>query len=449
MPQDAPDPPNADDRAPVPDQQPSDADGGTTDAVADALRRVRDPEADASVFEAGVVETIRVADGGATIEADLREFPREAAERVTRAMVRAATDVDGVEKARVEQVDPSPDLDGRDAGIETADRVIAVASSKGGVGKTTVAASLACALAAGAGGDAAVDGEADTSVGLFDADLYGPNVPELLSVSGPVYSDEDGNPVPVDAGGLEVMSVGLLAEGGPLAWRGAMAHDAISDLFAETAWSDPDTVVLDLPPGTGDVVLTTLQDVPIDGVVLVTTPFHAAVSDTGRALQLFEENDVPVLGVVSNMGEFVCDECGTVHDLFGGDDPVDALEVPVLAELPFTSELQSDPVPDADALSEHALELADAVDDRYEDVWTVDVPEGGADLRGLDPDERKERVRERFEALGAGEEFYLVSDRDPTPVRAFLLELVDADELPGFQVKRQNPETWLARTTRP
>jgi ATP-binding protein involved in chromosome partitioning len=228
-----------------------------------------------------------------------------------------------------------------------------------------------------------------------------------------------------------------------------MAHDAISDLFEETAWSDPDTVVLDLPPGTGDVVLTTLQDVPIDGVVLVTTPFHAAVSDTGRALQLFEENDVPVLGVVSNMGEFVCDDCGTVHDLFGGDDPVQALDVPVLAEVPFTPEMQADPEPDADALSDHALALADAVDDRYDDVWTVDVPEGGVDLRGLDPDDRKERVREGFESLAEGEEFYIVSDRDPTPVRGFLLELVDADELPGFQVKRQNPETWLARTTRP
>jgi ATP-binding protein involved in chromosome partitioning len=441
MPQDTPDPTSGNE--PTADDQHDDstADGGTTEAVEAALRRVRDPDADASVFEAGVVETIRVADGAATIEADLREFPREAAEGVTRAMVQAATDVDGVEKARVEQIDPSPELDGRDAGIETADRVIAVASAKGGVGKTTVAASLACAFAADAGDD--------ESVGLFDADLYGPNVPELLSVSGPVYSDEDGNPVPVDNDGLEVMSIGLLAEGGPLAWRGAMAHDAISDLFAETAWSDPDTVVLDLPPGTGDVVLTTLQDVPIDGVVLVTTPFHAAVSDTGRALQLFEENDVPVLGVVSNMGEFVCDECGTVHDLFGGDDPVQALEVPVLAELPFTPEMQVQPVPDAEALSDDVLALSDAVNDRYDDVWTVDVPESGVDLRGLDPDDRKERVRDRFEALTAGEEFYIVSDRDPTPVRAFLLEFADVDELPGFQVKRQNPETWLARTTRP
>ena len=410
----------------------------STEAVETALRRVRDPETDMTLFDAGVVENIELDGRRVTIAADLREFPPEAAEQASATMVRAASDVEGVESARVEQIDPSPDLDGRGSGIETADRVIAVASAKGGVGKTTVATTLACALAS----------ESD-SVGLFDADIYGPNVPEVLEASGPVYSDDDGNPVPVDVDGLEVMSMALLSDGGPLAWRGAMAHDALSDLFEETAWSDPDTVVVDMPPGTGDVALTTLQEVPVDGVVLVTTPFHAAVSDTGRALELFEENDVPVLGVVSNMGEFVCDDCGTVHDLFGGDDPIAALDVPVLAELPFTPEMQTTPEPIPDGVPEYGTDLAAAVEERYEEVWTVEPPEGAIDLRGLDPDARKQRVRERFESLDAGEECFLVSDRDPSPVRGFLLELAEEDSLPSFQVRRQNPETWFARATRP
>ncbi|OYR39482.1 P-loop NTPase [Halorubrum sp. Eb13] len=413
------------------------------DAAEAALRKVRDPDAGVSVFEAGVIEDVEVADGTATITADLREFPRDAAERVSAAMVQAVSDARGVSNARVEGADPKPDLDGRSSGIETADRVIAVASTKGGVGKTTVATTLACALAAGNS-----DSQDTPSVGLFDADIYGPNVPEVIGASGPVYSDDDGNPVPVDAGGLEVMSMALLSDDGPLAWRGAMAHDALSDLFETTAWSGPDSVVVDMPPGTGDVTLTTLQEVPVDGVVLVTTPFHAAVSDTARALELFEENDVPVLGVVSNMGEFVCDECGTPHDLFGGDDPIEALELPVLAELPFDPELQSTPAPSADALPEYATELAAAIDERYEAVWSVDPPADAVDLRGLDPETRKERVEKRFRELGSGEECFIVSDRDPTPVRGFLLDLTDAEELPSFRVKRQNPETWFARATR-
>jgi len=432
------------------DDEPSDH-GAPADAVEAELRKVRDPDAGVSAFEAGVVEDVSVADGAATITADLREFPRDAAERVSAAMVRAASDAPGVSNARIEQVDPSPDLDGRASGMGTADRVIAVASTKGGVGKTTVATTLACAFAAGSGGgDEAVDGESEApSVGLFDADIYGPNAPEVVGASGPVYSDADGNPVPVDVGGLEVMSVGLLSDDGPLAWRGAMAHDALSDLFDTTAWGDPETVVVDMPLGTGDVALTTLQEVPVDGVVLVTTPFHAAVSDTARALELFEENDVPVLGVVSNMGEFVCDECGTSHDLFGGDDPIEALDLPILAELSFDPELQSTPAPRTDALPDHASDLAVAVDERYEEVWSVDPPADAVDLRGLDPETRKERVEARFGALDSGEECFIVSDRDPAPVRGFLLGLVDADELPSFRVKRRNPETWFARATRP
>ncbi|WP_117595381.1 P-loop NTPase [Haloprofundus halophilus] len=409
------------------------------DEVETALRQVRDPEADVTVFEAGLIDDIRAHDGHLTIDADLSDFPPQEAQSVTETLMRAVSDVPGVARAHVEHVKSRPEMEGRAVGIGTADRVIAVASAKGGVGKTTVATSLACALAA--------DGR---DVGLFDADIHGPNVPELLSVSGPVYSDEDGNPIPVDADGLEVMSVGLLSSSAPLAWRGAMAHDALSELFEETAWSEPDTVVLDLPPGTGDVALTTLQDVPVDGVVFVTTPFHAAVSDTHRSLQLFEENDVPVLGVVVNMGEFVCEECGHPHELFEGADPVAALEVPVLAEIPFTPTMQETPRPTPDGVTEYARELGTAVQDRIEEIWSVDVPTGAVDLRGVPPEKRRERVREAFEGVQTGEQFFVISDRDPTPVREYLQKVIGEEgELESFQVKRQNPETWMARTQRP
>jgi len=122
--------------------------------------------------------------------------------------------------------------------------------------------------------------------------------------------------------------------------------------------------------------------------------------------------------------------------------------MPILAELPFDPEMQSTPAPRADALPEHADDLAAAVDERYEEVWSVDPPADAVDLRGLDPETRTERVEERFRELDAGEECFIVSDRDPAPVRGFLLDLVDADELPSFRVKRQNPETWFARERR-
>jgi ATP-binding protein involved in chromosome partitioning len=430
----------------------TDADEGTTgtggdespsrlsDRVEAALRRVRDPDAELTVFEAGLVEEIHVTDGQVTIDADLSDFPPGEAESVTATMVRAVSAVPGVERAHVEHVGSVPETEGRRTGIESADRIVAVASAKGGVGKSTVATSLACALAA--------EGE---TVGIFDADIHGPNVPELLSVSGPVHSDEDGNPVPVDAEGLDVMSVGLMSSSAPLAWRGAMAHDALSELFEETAWDDPDTVVLDLPPGTGDVALTTLQETRVDGVVFVTTPFHAAVSDTHRSIQLFEENDVPVLGVVSNMGEFVCEECGHPHDLFDGPDPIESLNVPVLAEIPFDPEMQDTPSPSPDALPAHARRLGRAVAERFEEIWSVEIPDEAVDIRGLPSETRYEAVDDGWADTPSGERFYLVSDRDPTPVRNYLLESSDVDdeELEPFEVRRPNPETWLLRTVRP
>lgn len=403
------------------------------------LRTVRDPQADVSVFEAGLIENITVRDGTVIIEVDLHDFPPQEAESVTATLVKAASEVEGVQRAHVEQVPSRPDTDGRTAGIGTADRVIAVASAKGGVGKSTVATGIARSLAA-----------AGDSVGLFDADIHGPNVPELLEVSGPVHSDDDGNPIPVQKQGIEVMSVGLMSDSAPLAWRGAMAHDALSELFEDTSWHDPETIVIDLPPGTGDIALTTLEAVPIDGVVFVTTPFHAAVSDTHRSLQLFEENDVPVLGIVSNMGEFICDNCGEAHDLFSDSDPIAALNRPVLAELPFDEQFQEFPTVADEALPESLLSLGEAVSDKYEEIWSVDTPPEAIDLRGMDAETRYETIETHFVEAASGDTLHVVSDRDPSPLQSHLVDLTDGvDSLDRFEVKQQNPETWLVRTVRP
>jgi len=447
--------PHLPDETDVPDDEeptPATTDAALKDEVEASLRKVRDPDVDKNVFEAGLVEDVAVTDGAVTIVADLDDFRPKEAEQVTTAMVRAVSQVEGVEHAHVERAAPGARGDpDRETGLANVDRVIAVASAKGGVGKSTVATHVACALAGNAGDGADSAGDSDASVGLFDADIHGPNVPELLSVSGPVYSDDDGNPLPVETAGLRVMSVGLMESGAPLAWRGAMAHDALTELFEDTAWGDLDTLVVDLPPGTGDVVLTTLQEVRLDGVVVVTTPFHAAVTDTARSLALFRENDVPVLGVVANMAGFTCPSCGDEHALFEGEGPLAGLDAPVLAELGFDPAVQETPRPGD--VPEAMAALGEGVAGRVEDIWSVEVPDDAVDLRGIDAEARHDRVESGFRETGSGESFVLVSDRDPAPVRSFLATLADgiddADDLDPFEVRRPNPETWLLRTEKP
>ncbi|WP_148414540.1 P-loop NTPase [Haloferax sp. KTX1] len=409
------------------------------DRVESALRAVRDPDADVDVFEAGLVESIAVDGASVTVRAAVSEFDDANATRVMRAMAQAVRDVPAVEGAHVEPVSPSSG-DGA-TGVDAFDTVIAVASAKGGVGKSTVSTRLACALAG------------ERPAGLFDADIHGPNVPSLLDVEGHVHSDDGGHPLPVSVRGpdasLDVMSVGLMESGAPLAWRGAMAHDALTELFADTAWSADDTLVLDLPPGTGDVVLTTLQEISVDGVVVVTTPFESSLDDTARSIELFRDNGVPVLGAVVNMGEFACPSCGDTHRLFPGEAAGERLDATVLAELPFSPRFQETPVP-GDAAPAFET-LAESVSEAAATAWDVDAPDDALDIRGDPPERRKERVAERFTALASGEAFALVSDRDPTPVRRFLGGLTDHDpaEIDGFSVERRTPNDWLLTATKP
>ena len=401
-----------------------------TERVESALRGLEDPRLGMNVFEAGLVHDIRTDGASVVVEADLQRFDPRSTDEVLQAMLSVVDGVEGVESAHVEQAG----LDGDDrASIAEVDNVLAVASTKGGVGKTTVAVHLACALAG------------KREVGLFDADIFGPNVPSLLDLDGPIRADEKDRPHPISVGDLEVMSVGLMTDGGPLAWRGAMAHDALSDLFADTAWSNTDTLVIDLPPGTSDVLLTTIQEILVDGVVLVTTPFHTSVEDTRRSVELFEENGVPVLGMAVNMERFVC-ECGREHDLFPGADPAGGLDVPVLARLPFDREMQADPRPGT--APDPILELAEDVRDRLRSVDRIEVPGDAVDLRGCPPRERRELVREAFTELDPGDELYVVSDHDPSAAGEFLVELLDEsgrpeDVLGEFAVDRHGPDEWV------
>lgn len=194
------------------------------------------------------------------------------------------------------------------AGIELPIKhIIAVASGKGGVGKSTVAINLAAALAA-----------EGLNVGVLDGDIYGPSLPRMTGTVGQKPEQEDGKIIPVSAHGLRLMSIGyMVAEEAPLIWRGPMIQSALKQLLADVDWSGCDVLVIDLPPGTGDAQLTLAQQVNLSGAVIVSTPQDIALIDARKGLEMFRKVNVPILGVVENMSYFCCAECGARNDVFG------------------------------------------------------------------------------------------------------------------------------------
>ena len=206
--------------------------------------------------------------------------------------------------------------------------VIAVGSGKGGVGKSTTAVNLALALQ-----------RLGAKVGVLDADVYGPSVPAMLGLSGRPESPDNKSIEPMRAFGVEAMSIGLLVDvDAPMIWRGPMATSALTQLFNDTRWGDLDYLLVDLPPGTGDIQLTLAQKIPVAGAVIVTTPQEIATLDARKALKMFEKVNVPVLGIVENMAVHVCSNCGHAEHLFGqggGEAMAAQYGVPLLGSLPL------------------------------------------------------------------------------------------------------------------
>jgi len=212
--------------------------------------------------------------------------------------------------------------------LDNVRNIIAVGSGKGGVGKSTTAVNLALSLAA--------EGFA---VGLLDADVYGPSIPMMLGLSGRPDSPDGKTIEPMRAHGIEAMSIGLLVDRDtPMIWRGPMATSALTQLLTGTRWVDLDILIVDLPPGTGDIQLTLAQKIPVAGAVIVTTPQDIATLDARKALKMFQKVEVPVLGIVENMAMHVCSSCGQVEHLFGeggGQRMAAQYGVPLLGSLPL------------------------------------------------------------------------------------------------------------------
>jgi ATP-binding protein involved in chromosome partitioning len=219
------------------------------------------------------------------------------------------------------------------AGVPGVKSIIAVASGKGGVGKSTTAVNLALAFQANG-----------LSVGILDADIYGPSMPRLLGVTGRPQPASGRILKPLEGYGVKVMSMGFMVEDDtPMIWRGPMVISALTQMLREVAWGDLDILVVDMPPGTGDAQLTMAQQVPLAGAVIVSTPQDLALIDARKGLNMFRRVDVPVLGIVENMSYFCCPSCGHRSEIFGhggARSEAEKLGVPFLGEVPLDAELR-------------------------------------------------------------------------------------------------------------
>ena len=219
--------------------------------------------------------------------------------------------------------------------IPSVKNIIAVASGKGGVGKSTTAVNLALALAA-----------EGARVGVLDADIYGPSQPTMLGISGRPESKDGKTLEPLEAHGMQAMSIGFLIDPDtPMVWRGPMVTQALEQLLRDTNWRDVDYLIVDLPPGTGDIQLTLAQKVPVTGVIIVTTPQDIALIDARKGLKMFEKVNVPIVGVVENMAIHICSQCGHAEHIFGaggGEQMCRDYNVPFLGSLPLDIHIRED-----------------------------------------------------------------------------------------------------------
>lgn len=212
-------------------------------------------------------------------------------------------------------------------GIKNVKNVIAVASGKGGVGKSTVASNLACALSL-----------LNTQVGLLDADIYGPSIPNMMGVMQQPEVTEHKQYIPIEAHGVHCMSMGFLHQDAPLIWRGPMLAKALFEMLNQSAWPNLDYLIIDLPPGTGDIPLSLVQKIPLSGVIIVTTPQTIATLDAEKAIQMFIKTNIPILGIIANMAWYTCEHCEDKSYIFGQAGALDLAKkyrLPLLGELPL------------------------------------------------------------------------------------------------------------------
>src|SRR3954451_24501273 len=299
-------------------------------SVLAALKVVRDPDLQRDIVSLGFIKDLSIRDGHVafTIELTTPACPvKEQLRDQARAAVMQVPGVSSVDVQMSARVREAVGSDGARQSVPGVKNVIAVGAGKGGVGKTTVAVNVAIALAKCGG-----------KVGLIDADIYGPNVPIMLGLKTQLTTDGQ-KIVPAEKYGLQVISMGFLTEDdAPIIWRGPMLHSALQQFFREVRWLNLDYLVIDMPPGTGDVALSLGQTVPVAGAVIVTTPQQVSLADSRRAVAMYKKLNIPTLGLIENMSYFVCPGCQKESDIFGtggGEKMAGSLGLPFLGRIPL------------------------------------------------------------------------------------------------------------------
>ena len=362
-------------------------------AVRERLRAVEDPDLGGDIVSLGLVNAVDVEDDRIRISLALGApySPTESriAARVREELTEATGDQEIQLSARID--DPEAGQPAAETGEEDdagpvlpgVKNVVAVASGKGGVGKSTVAVNIAAGLS-----------KLGARVGLFDADIYGPNVPRMVAADEAPQATEDDRIVPPVKYGMKLMSMAfLVGEDDPVIWRGPMVHKVLTQLVEDVEWGELDYMVLDLPPGTGDTQFTILQTLPLAGAVVVTTPQDVAVDDARKGLRMFDRHDTSVLGVVENMAGFRCPDCGEAHDLFGrggGAAFARTNDLALLGSIPLDPEVRAGGDEGAPAVlgeGDTADSLRVATENVADAVGLV-KRRGVAERRGGDPPER-------------------------------------------------------------